>query len=358
MALEPIKFDFALSDLPGFEKLPKEKIHQTVSGFFGNYFKSIGGDTTVEIDNDRVIVQWFPKSASDTESAIHHAVELLNRGQISQGETMLSALFRKFPEHPVILYNYGMILSDRGKPDKAAAMLARLTELHPDDNRAWNALAVACSRAGKKPEALKAVQKSYALDPDDPYTLKNFGGILAADDPEKGLPYLEKAARLLPEDAQAQYGYGICLMKLNRYNDADFIMQTVIGLAPYSEFAELAKEARTEISRSTMQKNAEGRLRMDVVMYCLAALEKFQAAGPQQSRAITYEIAMLGRGGLDINNPDRRYTLKSIQGEFTGLQLLSYMFVGLKQINPPLDPGIDFEKEYQAALDLFDQKAR
>jgi hypothetical protein len=106
-----------------------------------------------------------------------------------------------------------------------------------------------------------------------------------------------------------------------------------------------------------MRNKADGQLRMDAVMYCLAAIEKFQAIGPGKSQAVTYEIARLGRDGLDINNPVRKYTLKSMEGEFTGMQLLAYMFVGLKQIDPSLDPGIDFEKEYQAALDLFERKA-
>jgi len=35
------------------------------------------------------------------------------------------------------------------------------------------------------------------------------------------------------------------------------------------------------------------------------------------------------------------------------MQLISYMYVGLKQMDPNLDPGIDLENEYKTALDLF-----
>jgi len=40
-------------------------------------------------------------------------------------------------------------------------------------------------------------------------------------------------------------------------------------------------------------------------------------------------------------------------GKFTGLQLLAYMHVGLRQMDPTLDTEIDLEKEYCRALELF-----
>ncbi len=36
----------------------------------------------------------------------------------------------------------------------------------------------------------------------------------------------------------------------------------------------------------------------------------------------------------------------SAPGEFTGLQLVAMMYVGLKRIAPEADPGIDFSKDY------------
>jgi hypothetical protein len=59
----------------------------------------------------------------------------------------------------------------------------------------------------------------------------------------------------------------------------------------------------------------------------LAALEKFKEMGPQKTQAITYEIAMLGRSGL-------------------------------KQLDPKLDSGIDLDKEYEAALEMFRQEGK
>lgn len=59
---------------------------------------------------------------------------------------------------------------------------------------------------------------------------------------------------------------------------------------------------------------------------------------------------------MDINNPDIRYTLKSISGDFSGLQLLSYMYVGFGKIDLKMDVGIDFSQEYKMAVSLFDSE--
>ena len=358
MALDPIKFTFGLSDFPGYLNTPKDKLHKTILSFFCDYFKDIGGETTVDIDNDYIVVQWFPNSIYDAENAIQSAVNLLGQGKLSQGEAMLAALFKRFPENQVVLYNYGMLLSDKGNLDEAITMLTRLTELAPENSRGWNALSVAHARTGNKSEALTALKKSFNLDPEDPYTLRNLGALLANDSVAEGLPYFEKAAQLLPEDPQALYGYGKCLLDLKRYDEADPVLKKVMELSPYSEMAERAKTARAEIARINMRNNVGGQLRIDAVMYCLAAIEKFEEWGAQKCQNITYEIAMLGQNGLDINNPDRKYTLKSMDGEFTGMQLMSYMFVGLKQINPDLNSGIDLETEYKAALGLYNQKPK
>ena len=70
-----------------------------------------------------------------------------------------------------------------------------------------------------------------------------------------------------------------------------------------------------------MRKTAGGTLRMDVVMYCLAALRLFKN-DLELCKKVTFEIALLGQGGLAINNPDKKYRLKSLDGEFNAMQLV------------------------------------
>ena len=74
--------------------------------------------------------------------------------------------------------------------------------------------------------------------------------------------------------------------------------------------------------------------------------------GAERTKQIASEIAILGQKGLDINNPAEKYTLQTLRGTFSGLHLVALMYAGFKQIAPTADVGIDFGKEYAAALAL------
>jgi hypothetical protein len=91
---------------------------------------------------------------------------------------------------------------------------------------------------------------------------------------------------------------------------------------------------------------------MDAVMYCLSALQEFSTMDAEDVQAVAFEIALLGRNGLDTNDSTPKYTLRSLPGAYSGLQLVSMMFVGFKQIEPTLDAGFDLSQEYAAAQQL------
>ena len=72
-------------------------------------------------------------------------------------------------------------------------------------------------------------------------------------------------------------------------------------------------------------------------------------------QVVQYEHRWTEQGCLAINNPDKKYRLKSLDGEFTALHLVSYMYVGTSIIMPGQDAGIDLSKEFKAAKSLFEQ---
>ena len=86
---------------------------------------------------------------------------------------------------------------------------------------------------------------------------------------------------------------------------------------------------------------------------CIAgALQTFKKLGAQKRQVIALEIAVLGRSGLDINDPEDKYTLKALPGKFSGLHLLAIMYTAFRQIDPTMDTGADFGAEYQVALEM------
>ena len=93
------------------------------------------------------------------------------------------------------------------------------------------------------------------------------------------------------------------------------------------------------------------------LMYCLAALEKFENMPRDQIYAIASEVALMGTSGIDYANIERRYSLKSIPGSnFSGLELLCMMYVGFQKIEPSLNTGLDFKDAYESALKLYKPK--
>ncbi|MSQ51893.1 MAG: hypothetical protein EXR28_08395 [Betaproteobacteria bacterium] len=69
----------------------------------------------------------------------------------------------------------------------------------------------------------------------------------------------------------------------------------------------------------------------------------------KQVGEIVSEIAVLGRSGLSINDPDKRYSLQNLPGDFSGLQLLSMMHAGFRLFDENADTGADFDKELSVA---------
>lgn len=90
-----------------------------------------------------------------------------------------------------------------------------------------------------------------------------------------------------------------------------------------------------------------------IIMHCLGAIERFEPMSSEEIKGVSFEIGLLGVHGIDYSKSETRYSLKSIPGEqFSGLQLLSLMYVGFKKIDPTLDAGVDFQNAYDIALQM------
>jgi tetratricopeptide (TPR) repeat protein len=93
------------------------------------------------------------------------------------------------------------------------------------------------------------------------------------------------------------------------------------------------------------------------VWHFLDVLKRYDTLPVETIRDIAYEVAMVGRNGLDYASPDSKYTLKSLPNEtFTGLQLMCLMFAGFKRISPEHDLRMDLEEPFLTALEMFQQK--
>jgi len=93
------------------------------------------------------------------------------------------------------------------------------------------------------------------------------------------------------------------------------------------------------------------------VFYFLDAFKRYDDMTPEQVRNTAFEIAMIGRSGLDYASPEEKYELQSLPDrKFSGLHLMCLMYAGFKRIAPEQELGMDLNDPYLTALSLFEKE--
>jgi tetratricopeptide (TPR) repeat protein len=358
MSLDPWSFDFRLeqfdlSRLPVNPEMPKggeALMRTTLQEHLRQVFERLPGESRVTHHENYFSVNWLPRTDKDLDSLMDLVMGLIQQRAFPQAETLLRTFLSRYPHDRRALLNLGSMLCEQGRLQEAREVLKGLSRTAPDFAGGWLALGVALSRDGKWKAAMSAFQKSLSLDPENGYALRSLGALAVRKDPQAALKYLKRAVKLLPTDQPARYLYGKCLMDGGRIADADPVLKKAVALNEHSEVADLCRDARLKIARRKLKSSVPRGLRKNVVVFCLAALETFNEAGRERTKAVAFEIASLGSRGLNIKDRTSRYRLLSLPGEFSALQLVVYMFVALKKTAPRTDAGIDFSKEYGFAL--------
>ncbi len=110
-----------------------------------------------------------------------------------------------------------------------------------------------------------------------------------------------------------------------------------------------AEAIEERIAQASIRCVDHGDPRQEVLRYIADALAAFDALGPRRTEQIALEIALLGERGLDIADPVPKYALKTLPGTYSGLHLLAIMYTAFRQIDPTIDIGADFLREYEMA---------
>ena len=277
-------------------------------------------------------------------------LKLLHEGQLDQARPLLEEMLKREPNNIDVLYNLGMCYTELGLPDKAVSILKKCVELKPDFSNAHVALGFAYEKTNDTLSAEQHFLAAVKIDPNNSYALRNLGGIYGKlSDLEKSIYYLERSYRINPLDPMTIYGLGYIYQKIEDLERADQLFQQLLGLDAPEKLKELARTARREIAISNFKSKG---FRMDAVFYLMDAIQRFSKKRKEEIQTISFDIALKGREGLDINNPDKKYAIKSLEGEYPGLQLVCLMYAGFQIIDPSLDIGVNLSKEYQFAKKL------
>lgn len=330
-----------------------DKFKDAVVMYFAAQYAKKSETAIVTVDDQDIRVLSFPNSVDPMEF-VH---ELLQSGKVKEALPFLEAIKESKPNDSMALYNLGIAYSELGRYDDAIEQLDKVVEIDPNNVNAWVGIGVASARLNLTHEAKHALNKAISLDPANGFAHRNLGAILGMDDDyQNALPHLREAYHQLPDDPQAIYGLAHCLSELGELAEADKLFIAVINRFPASSVVEMARQGRTQIAHKNLRGTTSGGIRPDVMMYILGALKTFKEVGIKKRQEITFEVAIKGQSGLDINDPEQKYTLKTLPGKFSGLHLLAIMHVGFKQIDPTMDSGAGFDDEYEAAIKLFNGK--
>jgi tetratricopeptide (TPR) repeat protein len=341
--------DFDLALIPAEHRSPgTAKFESAVKTFYESQLRKFAADYSIAIEKDKIRVTW--RKSSTRPDALEEAISALQKGDYSTGIQILEFLAPSREQDAALHYNLGMAYSDLGKLSQAIDHLTRALEIQKDFVNAKVALGVAHARLKNYDKAKAVLQEAVLEDPNNGYALRNLGAVLMqSSENQDALRYLERAVKILPNDQQAWLGLAQAQMESGDPDGADESLIKVIEIQPYNQLAGTAKEMRSRIAQVAFRVTPSGSLRMDAVMYCLAALQKFSEMTPDQVKNVGFEIATVGMNGINVNDPKSEYHLRTLPGTFTGLQLLCYEYVAFKQFAPEMDIGFDVSKEYEEA---------
>jgi len=348
--------DIAPATLPEASQQPgSEEFRRAVTLFLQGQYEPLGGKARIIFsDTDRTLtVRWAkPRGFQGVEARVHEA---LARGEVGIAIPLMKALIAAEPDNASLLYNLGMVYSDQGRLEEAKHLLQQAAAVDPSNAGIVIAIGVVHARAGDAASAIETLEQAVRLAPEDPFAHQNLGAcLLKQGEAERAESHFRTSLDGDPDNLRSQFGLGQTLETLDRLHDADEVYQQIIKAAGHAPVGEWAKEGRTRIAHALLRKGGEER--PDVLMYCLGGLERFAEMNDQEIEAVGQEIAILGMRGLDINDPTKKYMLKTLSGAFSGLHLVSIMYVAFQKTAPGTDVGIDLSREYAQAVAMFDRR--
>jgi tetratricopeptide (TPR) repeat protein len=191
----------------------------------------------------------------------------------------------------------------------------QLPGLHRSANWTWRTLG-AWLIGGDGLIGVDLTRARVAVDPKNPWGQRNLGFcLLKAGQAERASVSLQRATELAPKDQAAFLGLAQAHKAQGRRMDADGAFRAVLKIDEFSDLAEEARHGLSTLAEEKFRNPLGGTARPDAVTYCLTALETYAKMPIAQLQQVVYEIAMVGAGGLKINDPSRKYRLRSLPGE-------------------------------------------
>lgn len=187
---------------------------------------------------------------------VRWAEVMLKTNRASEAAEVYAGALVTAPQHPHVLLGLARCELHLGRLTAARERLQQAVAAQPGFGAGWNLLATIYERLGNTTGAVAAQERTQGLrrfrelaDPwlddllhecYDVYRLRVAAGAAnAAGDPRDAVPWLERAARLAPDDAAVQRDLGDVRAVLREFAAARVAFERAIALAPTHEAAYL-----------------------------------------------------------------------------------------------------------------------
>ncbi|HZE92820.1 MAG TPA: hypothetical protein VE029_14095 [Rhizobacter sp.] len=303
------------------------------------------------------------------------AINLLEAHRPAEALSLLEAIHQAGDTGFEVMFHLGVARNRIDARQEAVMAFKCATQLRPDATLAWVGMGVAYGFMNRHGLAIEALQRAVDLGDVSGQAQLNLGRALTiAGRCREGMAMARQARDMLPDNDLA--AYAVCLAlnacSLDPANadpqaslaEVDAALGAfIVAFAP-SPLLEEARDLRDQIAHRRGRR-ADAALRSDVLAGLHTALQEFDAlhaawGGRAGIAPIVLEIVtLLQSGRLDASAAAARYTLDSLPGRsFDRTQLLAYLYAGAKQLTITVDFGIDFEPEYELAVQQRQQPLR
>jgi tetratricopeptide (TPR) repeat protein len=153
--------------------------------------------------------------------ALAAAAALRTAGRPAEAERLYRVVLASTPKHFDALHALGVILLERGAPQKALAPLEQAVSLNPRSAEAHNDLGMALATLGRPGDAIAHFENAISLNPDFATAHNNLGNALKAERRfGDAIRHFKQAIALRPDYPTAEFNLAGALAKQERHQDA------------------------------------------------------------------------------------------------------------------------------------------
>ena len=170
-------------------------------------------------------------SNKNTSVSIEDAIRHHEAGRLGEAEGLYRAILVDAPHHPDALHLLGVLLTQRGEYESAAAHVQAALDLNGDSGLFRTSLAQIYFRSGKLVEATKLLERVVAQQPDAYQAFSDLGAVYQESGIlDRAIDAYRRSIELNPDLAVVHFNLGTALKQLGSNAEAIAYVEKSVAL--------------------------------------------------------------------------------------------------------------------------------